>query len=62
MTDDIITDLITAIVAARADGHGVLTIDAVRARLTEAKLYVLRIDDEDFAGHDDPHAWGTAQT
>jgi hypothetical protein len=48
MTDDVITDLITAIVAARADGDGVLTIDAVRARLTEAKLYVMRMEDEDF--------------
>jgi hypothetical protein len=48
MTDDVITDLITAIVAARADGGGVLTIDAVRARLTEAKLYVMRVEDDDF--------------
>ena len=40
--DDVITDLIAAIVAARADGDGVLTIAAVRARLEEAKLYVAR--------------------
>jgi hypothetical protein len=37
MTDDILTDLITSMVAARADGNGVLTIAAVRARLHEAK-------------------------
>ncbi len=34
--------------AARADGDGVLTIGAVRARLTEAKLRVDRVDDENF--------------
>jgi hypothetical protein len=34
--DDLITDLIAAIVAARADGDGVLTIAAVRARLAAA--------------------------
>ncbi len=45
MTDDILTDLITAMVAARADGNGVLTIAAVRARLAEAKLRVDRVDD-----------------
>ncbi len=46
--DDVITDLIAAIVAARADGDGVLTIAAVRARLEEAKLRVERVDDENF--------------
>ena len=46
--DDVITDLIAAIVAARADGDGVLTIAAVRARLEEAKLRVKRVDDENF--------------
>ena len=45
MTDDILTDLITAMVAARADGDGVLTIAAVRARLEEARLRVDRVDD-----------------
>lgn len=47
MTDDILTDLITAMVAARANGNGVLTISAVRARLHEAKLRVDRVDDEE---------------
>ena len=47
MTDEILTDLITSMVAARADGNGVLTIVAVRARLHEAKLRVDRVDDED---------------
>ncbi len=46
MTDNVLADLITAIIAARADGDGVLTVDAARARLTEAKLCVMR--DEDF--------------
>lgn len=38
MPDEIITELIAAIVAARADGDGVLTIAAVRARLGAAML------------------------
>jgi hypothetical protein len=38
MPDDVITELIAAIVAARADGDGVLTVGAVRARLEAAKL------------------------
>ena len=37
MPDDVLTELITATVAARADGDGVLTIAAVRARLEAAK-------------------------
>ena len=37
MPDDVITDLIAAIVAARADGDGVWTIAAVRARLEEGQ-------------------------
>ena len=41
-TDDVITELITAVIAARADGDGVLTIAAVRARLEAAKLRVER--------------------
>jgi hypothetical protein len=45
MTNDIITDLIAAMVAARADGDGVLTIAAVRARLDAAKLRVVRTDE-----------------
>jgi hypothetical protein len=45
MTDDILTELIAAIVAARADGDGVLTIAAVRARLTATKLHVERVED-----------------
>lgn len=45
MPDEIITELIAAIVAARADGDGVLTIAAVRARLEAAKLYVGRVED-----------------
>jgi hypothetical protein len=45
MTDDELTELIAAIVAARADGDGVLTIAAVRARLEAAKLYVVRLED-----------------
>jgi hypothetical protein len=47
MRDDVITELIAAIAAARADGDGVLTIAAVRARLEAAKLYVLRVEDCD---------------
>ncbi len=43
--DDVITDLIAAIIAARADGDGVLTIAAVRARLEGAKLRVDRVED-----------------
>jgi hypothetical protein len=43
--DDLITELIAAIVAARADGDGVLTIAAVRARLAAAKLHVERVGD-----------------
>jgi hypothetical protein len=50
MTDDILSDLIAAIVAARADGNGVLTIAAVRARLEAAKLYVLRLEDSASSG------------
>jgi hypothetical protein len=46
MTDEILTDLITAIAAARGDGNGVLTISALRTRLQEAKLRVDRVDDE----------------
>ena len=46
MTDDVLADLITAIVAARADGDGVLTIAAVRARLAAAKLCVRRAEEE----------------
>ena len=45
MTNEILTDLIAAIVAARADGDGVLTIAAVRARLEAAKLQVERVKD-----------------
>jgi hypothetical protein len=51
MTDDELTELIAAIVAARADGDGVLTIAAVRARLEAAKLYVVRLED---SGERDP--------
>jgi hypothetical protein len=46
MSDDLITDLITAIMAARADGGGVLTIAAVRARLA-AKRHVERVEDDE---------------
>ncbi len=46
MTDDVLADLITAIVAARADGDGVLTIAAVRARLAAAKIEVRRMAEE----------------
>ena len=49
MDDTIITDLITAIVAARFDGDGVLTIAAVRARLEEANLRVERGVREDLS-------------
>ena len=45
MTDKLITELIAAIVAARADGDGVLTIAAVRARLAAAKLRVVRAEE-----------------
>ena len=45
MPDDVITGLIAAVVAARADGDGVLTIAAVRARLEATKLYVVRLED-----------------
>ena len=47
MTDKLITELIAAIVAARADGDGVLTIAAVRARLAAAKLRVIREENSD---------------
>ena len=50
MTDKLITELITAIVAARADGDGVLTIAAVRARLAAAKLRVIREENSDTDG------------
>jgi hypothetical protein len=43
MTDALITDLIAAIVAARADGDGVLTLDAVRKRLDAAGIRVERV-------------------
>ena len=46
MPDDVLTKLITAIVAVRAYGDGVLTIAAVRARLEAAELYVARVKDE----------------
>jgi hypothetical protein len=45
MPDDVITGLIAAVVAARADGEGVLTIAAVRTRLEASKLYVVRFED-----------------
>jgi hypothetical protein len=45
MTNDILADLITSVVAARADGDGVLTISALRARLDAAKLRVIRTDE-----------------
>jgi hypothetical protein len=45
MPDDVITGLIAAVVAARADSDGVLTIAAVRARLEASKLYVVRLED-----------------
>jgi hypothetical protein len=47
MTNKLITELIAAIVAARADGDGVLTIAAVRARLGAAKLRVIREENSD---------------
>lgn len=43
--DNVIAELIAAIIAARADGDGVLTIAAVRARLDEARLQVQRVSD-----------------
>ena len=45
--DDVITELIAAIVAARADGDGVLTSVAVRACLDAANLRVERLEDEE---------------
>ena len=57
LSDDVITDLITAIVAARADGDGVLTLAAVRARLAAAKLRVerteVRIEQQEYRGRGD---------
>ena len=44
LPDDVTTDLITAIVAARADGDGVLTLAAVRGRFAAAKLRVERTE------------------
>jgi hypothetical protein len=44
--DDVITELITAVIAARADGEGVLTIAAVRVRLEAAKLRVERVEEQ----------------
>lgn len=55
MTDDVITDLITAIVAARADGDGVLTNAAVRVRLEEAKLRVARVEDASVQNRPPPY-------
>ena len=43
--DDLITELIAAIVGARADGDGVLTIAAVRTRRDGAKLQVERVEE-----------------
>ena len=54
MADDVLADLVTAIVAARADGDGLLTIAAVRARLEEAKLQVQRIEDVSAPSHPPP--------
>ena len=56
MTDDVLADLITAIVAARADGDGVLTIAAVRARLAAAKLCVRRAEEESEVDSAAPHS------
>jgi hypothetical protein len=47
MTDELLTDLIVAMAAARADGDGVLTLDALRKRLEEAKLTIGRTDSAD---------------
>ena len=43
MTDEILTDLMTAVVAAYADGEGLLTLKALRKRLGEAELSVERV-------------------
>jgi hypothetical protein len=62
MSDDLITDLIAAIVAARADGDGVLTIAAVRARLAAAKLHIDRVEDaSEPPPYDDDDAEGGKQ-
>jgi hypothetical protein len=53
MDDKAIIDLIAAVISARADGDGVLTIAAVRARLAEAKLRVERVEDEEFSALED---------
>ena len=53
--DDVITDLIAAIVAARADGDGVLTIAAVRARLEAAKLRVERVEEASGSSRPPPY-------
>jgi hypothetical protein len=45
MTDELLTELIAAIVAARADGDGVLTLEGVHRRLEGAKLRVERVED-----------------
>jgi hypothetical protein len=45
MDDELLTDLIAAIVAARADGDGVLTLEAVHRRLEGAKLRIERVED-----------------
>ena len=45
MSDKLIIELIAAMVAARADGDGVLTIAAVRARLAAAKIKSQRVED-----------------
>jgi hypothetical protein len=46
MSDELIIELIAAMVAARADGDGVLTIAAVRTRLADAKIELRRVEDD----------------
>jgi hypothetical protein len=52
MTDELLTELIAAIVAARADGDGVLTLAAVHRRLEAARLRVERLGDDEVEGAD----------
>ena len=45
MDEDLLKDLIAVIIAARADGDGVLTLAAVHRRLEGAKLRIERVVD-----------------
>jgi hypothetical protein len=43
MTDELLNELLAVFFAARADGNGVLTIEAMRIRLEAAGIRVERV-------------------